>query len=514
MATTITNDLRITNAKNLIASLWDTTNENTFLAFGRTVPWPNDDNPPLPRNNLQDEYATKYQTLAIEKVDKARAYHLIRKNIWTSGTVYDYYRHDYSYDNVSANRASNLYDAKFVVMNSKFQVFVCLWNGTGPSFRTGKPSVDQPEQSSSINYSPFYTTDGYQWLYLYTLTDTMKVDATATAIPINLSYPSEEIMVGPVNTIIVTNSGTNYVAPERYYFCNIVGDGKEGIARIRSNGSSFDSVQVIDAGKNYTYANIDFTPNRIYTSIRDLRNRQNGVDLRGNGDFRTTCIISPEGGWGSDLISQLGGTKVGFFITSGYVNDVSYMDANDEELSFRQISLLNTVTIPPIEGVDMSTKLRLDGTHAMNLIITGGPGFQLLEEIRQSYIVDGVPVVARGMIVGWNYLDSVRVLRYIQDPNYHCHTDGDMWPFFLPTPKKQDPTTTDSPSYIITGVTSKTTAKMDYTTFGLLDDRYFNFGYSAPEYDKTTGNVLYISNISPVAKISQQSEEVSIVIAY
>ena len=54
---------------------------------------------------------------------------------WTSGTVYDYYRHDYGNRITggtsiqSANSgATNLYDANFYVMNSNFQVYKCLDN--------------------------------------------------------------------------------------------------------------------------------------------------------------------------------------------------------------------------------------------------------------------------------------------------------------------------------------------------------------------------------------------------
>lgn len=527
MATIITNDLRISNAKNFIYSLWDQPNENSFLGFGRVTPWLNDEVPPRPKNNLKDEFDTKYQTLSLEKVDRARAYHLIRKNVWKSGTVYDMYRHDYSYDNLSISKANNIFESNFVVMNSKFQVFACLYNGISPVARGGIPSTFQPQQASVTNYSPFYTSDGYQWIYLYTLTETMRVDATATAIPIATDYPVDKIIPGSINTVIINSTGTGYTDSPAgasnavtHYFCRIVGDGRGGVARVRTNGTSFSNVVVVIPGQGYSYAKLDFTANRVYTSLNDLLNNRNAVNPRGNGDFKTTCIISPEGGWGRDLVSQLGGTKVGLFITSGYVNDVSFMDQKDRELSFRQISLFHNVIIPSItvagypEPIDLSKNLRLDGTHALNLIITGGSGFELLEEINQTYTVNGETRLARGMIVGWNYIDSIRVLRFIQDPNYHLDSNGNMWPFYMPTPIRGNAAKTTDPTYNITGLVSKTIAKMDYSKFGLLDTRYFNFGYSAPEYVKNSGDMIYVSNIQPIPKLSQQSEEVSIVIAY
>ena len=80
---------------------------------------------------------------------------------WTSGAVYDIYRHDYSINNRSFSGASNLLNAGWIVINSANAVFACLGNNKNTA------STVEPQNTGN---EPFYTSDGYQWLFLYSLT--------------------------------------------------------------------------------------------------------------------------------------------------------------------------------------------------------------------------------------------------------------------------------------------------------------------------------------------------------
>ena len=125
---------------------------------------------------------------------------------------------------------------------------------------------------------------------------------------------------GAIYTVFIDSRGDDYTSMPRgvnnnipYYYCNINGDGKDAVARVQVTGGKISEVRVVRHGEGYTYAKLDFAANYVYESLNDLDNEQNGIDPLGNGGFRTTVIINPPGGWGTDLIRELGGTRVGVF---------------------------------------------------------------------------------------------------------------------------------------------------------------------------------------------------------
>jgi hypothetical protein len=42
----------------------------------------------------------------------------------------------------------------------------------------------------------------------------------------------------------------------------------------------------------------------------------------------------------------------------------------------------------------------------------------------------------------------------------------------------------------------------------------FSSGYSKPEFEKYSGNIIYLTNLSPIQRDDTQSERVSLVITY
>ena len=170
MATVTQNDLRIRNAHNMVHHLSE---EPCYMFIGRPEPWmsrvePNprprmmlgDESVPYPENNWEDFYRTWDQMLSMNKVLSKDVYHMIPRISWTSGVTYDMYRHDYNENNRSFSNASNLYNALFFVISRTNNVYVCLDNNEN------SPSLVEPLAETS---QPFHTSDGYQWLRIYTV---------------------------------------------------------------------------------------------------------------------------------------------------------------------------------------------------------------------------------------------------------------------------------------------------------------------------------------------------------
>ena len=128
MAAIITDQIRILNAKNFLAGV--TSASNSYYSF---IGLPNpasiksdwDSTPPAPVDNFNNENDTWDTIIALKKITSSDARQVVRKITWSSGTTYDYYRHDYSSSNAPKNsNGTSLYSANFYVMNSEYRVYI------------------------------------------------------------------------------------------------------------------------------------------------------------------------------------------------------------------------------------------------------------------------------------------------------------------------------------------------------------------------------------------------------
>ena len=96
------------------------------------------------------QFTKKFNTfndlLAAKKVTSSDASIVIPRRNWTTGTTYDYYRHDYGHfvtgstsSVQTANSATTLFDSNFYVMTDDFNVYKCLDNNSDAA-STVKPS--------------------------------------------------------------------------------------------------------------------------------------------------------------------------------------------------------------------------------------------------------------------------------------------------------------------------------------------------------------------------------------
>ena len=495
MPAIVTNKFRIHNSEQFSESFSEATPNVYYLALGRPQAFAtstrpdartenegSDSSPITPVDSVDTEFYTFDDAIAAKKITSSDTSFVIPRRNWSSGTVYDMYRHDYgrritgtTTAKTSTSGASNLYDATFYVLNSNNNVYKVLDNNSGAS------STVEPTGTSN---SVLSTADGYKWKYMYSLsasqqTNFLSTDFMAVATNGTVSAAATD---GALDVVTVKTGGTGYTTSGASGTGTITsvpirGDGSSGTATITIASGVITSVAISAAGSGYTYG---------YITNADIQSQGGGTGTGAELDV----IIGPKGGHGFNAIKELGGffvmLNVNFEgVESGSGSDVSA--AND----FRRVALIRD----PDSAGSAASSTTLRATKAIRFSASPTPGsFQVDEEINQA------STGAVGKVVEWD--STNRVLYYIQTRfnDEGADSNGDLTAF--------------SGANVITGQTSSATGTPDTGFTDTVNGSSFTSGYSASELDADTGDIMYIENRAPITRATDQTENVKLVIEF
>ena len=484
--------LRSQSAKNFLENL--SIAGNTYMFVGKPTAWDNDNVPPGVTGSVSEHHSAYHNMLGVESIPSGDIRFMIKKNQWIASTVYDIYRHDYDVNNLSYSGAAYLEDCKYVVINSANNVYICLDNNANTA------SLIEPTSTSSV---PFTTSDGYQWLYMYSLSSADIADyASSNHIPVD-QLNATSLTSGAIYTAILNSGGADYtITPSgglnqtNEYFVNVRGDGTGAVAKLSIVAGSVTSVDIVRNGQNYTFATIPFTSGECFGSIEDLDEAQNSLNPEGNGLFDATVIIQPAGGFRSDIITDVSCRSIGVFGSLNY-SSFSKIDST----SFRQIGILHK---PSFVGgglpADANTTFGVLGS------MTGNTGDFQVGEIIEQDLTNGT--TARGVVVGISEDvvinddtgETADVVRYLQIPGLNEDTDGNIYEFSGTTP--------------IVGATTDATMTVNSLVSGSYDGMTFFNGHSDPDILQGTGDIIYLTNLVPVNRADNQEEKVSCIINF
>jgi len=491
MAAIITNKFRIHNAEKFTTALTGSSNV-FYLGIGRpqgfttstrpdsrTENEGSDASPLTPVDSIQEEFYSFDDLIAAKKVATSDVSYVIPRRNWTSGTVYDYYRHDYgnritgtTTTQTSDSGASTLWDSTFYVLNSENRVYKCLDNAGGAT-------SDYEPTGDSNNI--ITTGDDYKWKFMYELTAAQQVnflstDFMAVATDSGVAAANTD---GEVNIVKIKSSGSGASVNSTFTNIDIRGDGSGGKVSVTTSGGVVSAVTVTNAGSGYTYAYIR-NADIVSAGATDLT----GAEL--------DCIIEPKGGHGENAIKELGGFYVMLnvnFEAGEASNTGDFTTAND----FRRIVLIRDPN--NFGGASAASSNTLRGTYAVRFAASPTPGtFTVDEEINQA------TTGAVGKVVEWDATN--RILYYVQTRfnDQGADSNGNLTAF--------------SGTNVITGQSSSASGTPSSTASETVDNITFTSGYANPEIESDDGDVIYIENRSPITRASDQTENVKLIIEF
>ena len=517
MSAIITDQLRILNTKEFVASVASTS--NSYYSF---VGLPNatevsstwDTTPLDPRDNFDEENNYWDTMIALKKINSSDVKQVIRKVTWQSGVTYDMYRHDIKADNPSKpSNAIILYDANYYVVNSDYRVYICLQNGTDPENPSGRASLDEPTFTDLEPREAGASGDGYIWKYLYTISpsDIVKFDSTNfMPVPLNWETSSTNASVrnnaatsGQLKIVTITNRGVGLGTANRTYTrIPIKGDGTGAEATVAiNNNSKVESVTISSGGSGYTYGTLDLASGGMPT---------------GTTSPVFNVIIPPQGGHGADIYRELGARNV--LIYSRIENDTE----NPDFITGNQISRIGVVQNP--RAYNSTEILSLDKASSVYGLKLTGAGYSSASFVPDSFITQtvGLGSTAVGRVI--SYDQTTGVLKYWQDRSLAgFNTNGTQntspsYGFelhrFTPNPGLNGNvniiggSTTLSIQTSFTGVSTVINSRTYYLGQSFVE------GVAQPEIEKYSGNIIYVDNRPSITRSTSQKEDIKVILQF
>ena len=514
MAAIITDQIRVLNAKNFVADV----GINTYYSFiGLPNPadyqsdWNN--NPPSPKDNFDQENDYWDTMIALKKINTSDVRQVVPKRQWSSGTTYDYYRHDYSRSNTAkVSGATNLYSASYFVINEDYQVYICLQNGTDPDNPSGRPSLDEPTFTDLEPRSAGTSGDGYIWKYLFRIkpSEIVKFETTDyIPVPSDWATSSDNAAVrdnavdGSIKIVAITDRGVGLGTANRTYSnVPIRGDGTGATCTIViNNDQKVDTITVSNQGSDYTFGNVDLVAGGVPT-----------------GTSRPTfdVIMTPQGGHGADIYRELGAYNV--LLYSRIEND----NENPDFITGNQVARIGVVQNPEESAGTILTSDKSSAVPAIKLV---GAGYSSATFEADSYVTQTIATgsTAVGRVI--NYDQTTGVLKYWQDRSVAgFNTVGTAQT--LPTYGFDLKEFTDAPSTggsitIVPSTGSNLAIDTSFTGVStVINNRTYYLGQSfdngvaGAEVRKHSGNIVYVDNRPSITRSSNQKEDIKVILQF
>jgi len=517
MAAIITDQLRILNTTDFVASVASTTNSfYTWIGLPNATQVDSDWNttPPDPRDSFNQENEYWDTMLALKKVDTTDIKQVVKKNTWASGITYDMYRNDIQAENPSKpSNAISLYGANYFVVNEDYKVYICLQNGTDPDNPEGKASLDEPTFTDLEPRAAGSSGDGYIWKYLYTIKpgDIVKFDSTNfMPVPADWATNSTDAAVrdnastsGQLKIVTITNRGVGLgTADQTYTKVPINGDGQGAEATVVINSSSkVESVTVSKGGSGYSFGTLDLESGGVPT---------------GSTSAAFNVIIPPQGGHGADIYRELGAKNA--LVYARIEND----EENPDFITGQEFARVGIVQNP--SAYASSSNLELDKASAVYALRLTGAGSSTATFTADDFVTQtiGVGSTAVGRVI--SYDQNTAVLKYWQDRSTAgFNTDGtaNTDPIYGFQMSRFTNNIKSGGSLSILGGSTTLSINTSFTGLSTVINsrtyylgQSFTAGVANPEVKKYSGDIIYVDNRPSITRSTNQKEDIKVILQF
>ena len=517
MAAIITDQLRILNTKDFVASVASTTNSfYTWIGLPNATQVDSDWNttPPDPRDSFNQENEYWDTMIALKKVDTTDIKQVVKKNTWASGITYDMYRNDIQAENPSKpSNAITLYAANYFVVNEDYKVYICLQNGTDPDNPEGKASLDQPTFTDLEPRAAGSSGDGYIWKYLYTIKpgDIVKFDSTDfMPVPADWATNSTDAAVrdnastsGQLKIVTITNRGVGLgTANQTYTKVPINGDGQGAEATVVINSSSkVESVTVSKGGSNYSFGTLDLAEGGVPT---------------GTSAAAFNVIIPPQGGHGADIYRELGAKNA--LVYARIENDAE----NPDFITGQEFARVGIVQNP--EAYNSTENLELDKASAVYALRLTGAGASTATFTADAFVTQtiGVGSTAVGRVISYDQTTSV--LKYWQDRStagFNTNGSANTDPTYGFQMDRFTANIKSGGSFSITGGSETLSISTSFTGLSTVINsrtyylgQSFTAGVANPEVKKYSGDIIYVDNRPSITRSTNQKEDIKVILQF
>ena len=486
MPAIITNKFRIHNSEQFSESFSEASGNVYYLGIGRSIPFSTatrgdgrTDNqgtdvlPITPADNANAESFTYDDLLAVKRVTSSDVAFVAPRRNWITGTTYDIYRHDYgeritgTTTQQSANSGVfNLFDANFYVLNSARNVYKCLDNNNNSA------STVEPTGTDTIVLS---TADGYKWKFMYTLSASEQSNFLSTdfmAVSTNSSVSSNAVD-GAIDVVKIKTAGSGGT-DGTHTNIDIKGDGTGGKVSVTVTSGAITAVTVTTAGTGYTFGTIS-NAQIVAAGATNLV----GAEL--------DVIIPPKGGHGKNAVQELGAF---FVMTNTSLEGTESANSGDVSVAndFRKVCLIRD----PKSGGSAATATTLRATRVIKLTGVSGT-FAVDEKITQA------STGAVGKVVEWDSTNALLYYVQTRHTNEGIDSSGNQTAF--------------SGANVVSS-TGGGSGTPDTGNSSTVNNVVITSGYSVPEIDHDSGDVLYVENRAPITRAADQTENIKLIIEF
>lgn len=442
----ITDDFKRRFVQTILNDIADSA-QHYYIGIGRSQQWDSADTPTVPTNSLLEERNFRLSLQSLKKAETV-SYVVPRYN-WTSGTIYS------AWNNNQVGYPSNAY----YVRTDDNAVYICLEQGKN----SAGAAVTSTVRPTGVATTPFRTSDGYVWKFLYTIGAAQANNfLSANYMPVRLidsaggSDPAIDIeqygiqnaaVLGTIANITVTSGGTGYTSAPTV---SIIGDGDSAQAVATISSGAVVKIEMKDSaagtlyrpGHDYNYAEVKFTG--------------------GGGSGATARVnISDNNGFGANPILDLKSTAMMFNAKPNGAENEDFIINQD----FRQVGIIRN----PLDSADapytQSTASALD--------------YMVLSSISVAFTAD--KTIQGGTSGALAYVD-----KFDSDTIYY-HQDAD------------------------TGFTAfqagETVSETNGSGSGIIGTPL-----NAADINKFTGEIFYIDNRAAIERSAAQTEDLKVII--